>query len=229
MSQTKISSSKGKFKRMLIILKKTYNTLKDYWLLTLTGILFILILMSFIVVAFIYKSEMEFVPWIYINNGVNYLMGAFLALLGFFISEIYWTRKNERQETNRHIARLLFYLNHSAGIIWKTNEDLAKEINDEEESSQRDQESLANLRRLGDCETNISNLINESGLFISKNKLALRAIMLFSSNVANELRELSKYSSIRPYAPKIRKQLTQTGNDVHEIVVLLTGGDDDLN
>jgi hypothetical protein len=214
---------------VVIYFNRIKRIAKAYLPLTITGTIFFMVLISFIFVAIRYRNEIIFVPWEYINKGVEYLIGGFLILLGFLFSDVYWAKKVENQETSRQIIRFLFYLNHASKLVWSTNIDLSKVIYDIEESTYRDQEVIANLRRLGDCEMNISKTIEDSGIYLSRNWRALKAISYYTNNVADDLRKLSSYPSIRLHITEIQLILTKVGSNIHQLIKFLTGVEDELN
>ena len=194
---------------------------------------FIAILVFFTAVCFglaiRYRDQIEFAPATAINDGLDFILGLLSMIISFWIAEIYWKNKTEREQTSRTVDQLRYYLDHVVAIIVETSEALARIDRAADESARLEQEVLANLRRLGDANRNTLRVMDVSGLELRRDQRAARASAYFRSTVAPVLDKLSRRPYVRPEVEEIESVLASVGDDIDKIVRWLKGEFDASN
>ena len=179
--------------------------------------------------AICYRDQIEFAPETAINDGLDFILGLLAMIISFWIAEIYWKNKTEREQTARTVDQLRYYLDHVAAIVVETSEALATIDRAADESVRLEQEVLANLRRLGDGNRNTLRIMDVSGLELKRDQRAARASAHFRSTVAPVLDKLARRPYVRPDVEEIKSILASVGDDVDETVRWLKGDFDASN
>jgi len=181
------------------------------------------VLAACVVIAVACRDRIEFDPASAINDGIDFTLGLLSMIISFWIAEIYWKNKTEREQTARTVAQLNYYLNDVAAIVVETIEALARIVSAGDESPQLEQEVLANLRRLGDGNRLVLRIIDGSGLELRRDRRAASASAHFRSSVAPLLDKLSRRPYVRPDVGHIQAGLASIGGEIDDIVTYLRG------
>ena len=178
-------------------------------------------------IAIYWRDQIEFDPASVINDGVDFLIGLLSMIISFWVAEIYWKNKTERERTARILDQLNYYLDQVARIIVESSEALAGIESAGVDAVRLEQEVLANLRRLGDGTRNILRIIDVSSLELKRHARAAGASAYFRSTVAPTLERLSCRPYVRPEVGEIGSALASVGDQIDRIVRYLRGGFDE--
>ena len=191
--------------------------------------LIVVVVAACAVLAFAYQGQLVFDPAAVINDGVDFVIGLLSMIISFWIAEIYWKNKTEREQTARTVDQLNYYLNHVAAIIAETAGALAGVARAGEESVRLEQDVLTNLRRLGDGNRNVLRVIDVSSLELRRDRRAAGASAYFRSVVAPALERLAQRPYIRPDEQEIEAALVSVGDDIDKMLRWMKGEFDASN
>ena len=178
-------------------------------------------------IAIYWRDQIEFDPASVINDGVDFLIGLLSMIISFWVAEIYWKNKTERERTARILDQLNYYLDQVARIVVESSEALAGIESAGVDAVRLEQEVLANLRRLGDGTRNILRIIDVSSLELKRHVRAAGASAYFRSTVAPTLERLSCRPYVRPEVEEIGSALASVGDQIDRMVRYLRGGFDE--
>jgi len=181
------------------------------------------VLAACVVIAVVCRDRIEFDPASAIGDGIDFALGLLSMIVSFWVAEIYWKNKTEREQTTRTVDQLNYYLSHVAAIVVETSEVLARIASAGDESAQLEQEVLANLRRLGDGSRNVLRIMDVSGLELRRDERAASASARFRSTVAPILDKLSRRPYVRPEVTHIQARLASIGGEIDDVVRYLRG------
>ena len=181
------------------------------------------------VLAILCRDQLVFDPASVINDGVDFVLGLLSMIISFWIAEIYWKNKTEREQTARTVDQLIYYLGHVAEVVAEIRDAVAKMPRAGSEAARLEQDVLANLRRLSDGNRNVLRIIDVSSLELKRNERVARASSFFRSAVAPALEKLAQRAYVRPGREKFESALASVGDDVDTVVRWLKGEFDELN
>jgi uncharacterized membrane protein YccC len=202
--------------------------LKDraFWLFI---ILLCLVIFICVAVAFVFRDTIQFAPADAINDGIDFVLGLLAMIVSFWVAEVYWKRKTEEEQSGRALDQLNYYLSSAATIVMQTSQALAEQFHEgqSEAAQRRDQEVLANLRRLGDVRSSIARTLHVSTLELGRCYRPRESAARLHAIVMPALERLSKHPQIRPLADEIASDLANVGNELQAIREYLRGGNDE--
>lgn len=174
-------------------------------------------------VALCWRDQLEFDPASAINEGLDFLIGLLSMIISFWVAEIYWKNKVEREQTARVIGQLCYYLDQVSRIVVETGEALVRIERAGDEATRLEQEVLANLRRLGDGSRNTLMIIDVSALELKRDVRAAGAGARFRSHIAPVLESLSRRPYVRPEVEEIGSALEAVRDQIDRVVRYLRG------
>lgn len=165
----------------------------------------------FLVVAMVYRDDLQFAPVDFMNKGLDFAVGLLSMLAGFVASELYWKRRNDHERRRSFARNLLYHVDHMARTVVETSEALARDIQAPDESRIRDREAVANLRRIGDAKEAIQAVLGDLDSTIAGDRAMSAAIAGFRLEVAPRVTALSRYPDVRPQCHEIEGELAVVG------------------
>lgn len=205
--------------------------MKTDWkmVLLIVGIM-IVISTPIAVVLIIYNKELGFSPSGFINEYVKFVIVIAAMLISFWMSEVYWKRKNMRDQINRYRKQFLYYLDNIGQIIVQTDKlyDIEVHVGNGKERNRIDTEIMANLRRLGDAEKITTKFLDDSKLEFKEEDRVVKAISYFRTVVKPRLVKLSTRGAIGDRS-QLKAELVELADLLDVIVKYLKGKINELD
>jgi len=189
--------------------------------LAVIGVL--LLISPFGIVGYLYRKVLSFAPARFINDLFGFVISLLGILVGFCIGQVYWKRKTDNEEEGRSRGELLHYIGHIAKIVYETGGALARPIGEEDATAaiKRDQDVVANLRRLGDAAGMVLTYLDHVHSAFLRQESMAAAGRLFRTGIVPVLLTLSQRDEVRPDGALIQAELRKAGNDLDEVRRLL--------
>ena len=173
--------------------------------------------------AVVYHDRLAFDPVSAINEGLDFIVGLLSMIISFWVAEIYWKNKTEREQAARVLDQLRYHLDYVVEIVAETRQDLSDVARGGDDPVRLEREVLANLRRLGDANRNTLRIIDVSSLELKRDQHAARASARYRRDVAPVVDKLSRRSYVRPEVKEIESRLVSLGEDIDQILRGLKG------
>ena len=179
--------------------------------------------------AILCRDQLVFDPASVINDGVDFVLGLLSMIISFWVAEIYWKNKTEREQTSRTVDQLTYYLGHVAEVVTEIRDAVEKMHRADGDAALLEQEVLVNLRRLRDGNRNVLRILDVSSLELRRNERAARASSFFRGVVASAIEKLAQRAYVRPGLEEFESALASVEDDVDRVVRWLKGEFNELN
>lgn len=192
-------------------------------------IVLLILTIGLFVVWFIFRNDSVFSSSLFFTGLFNFLLALFSWILGFLTKDVFWARKQEREQTERLCDLLQYYLSMIQSNLQDSSQVLELDSKDPVTAIERDQAVMNNLRKLGDQRNNTLTFIDTSKLELNRNKRAAISCVYFKDNVNPVLERLTQYPHLRPGVENIKNDLKRANIKIEIIIRYLKGECNELD